>query len=69
MEIKKSLNDNTYSVSSDGKFVGHVCRYDAWTVRGTRKTWDAIQKGRIIETGFTTRLKAAAFLISSNKEM
>ena len=65
MKFAKSLAENTYSVSVDGKFVGHVRRHDAWTTRGTRRTWEAIRNGNVIQTGASSRKEAASHLIPS----
>ena len=64
MTIKQNSDKTAYLIHSGGSVVGLVKRHDAWTVRGTRKTWDAYRNGRIIQGGFGTRYDAAAFLAS-----
>ncbi len=66
MKFEKSLAANTYSVSVEGKFVGHVRRHDAWTVRGTRITWEAIRNGDVVHTGANSRKEAADHLIPNS---
>lgn len=42
--------------------LGMVVRHDKWTVRGTRKTWDAIRGGKLVSIGYATRKDAVAYL-------